>query len=138
LAEETQPASQITYQRADDFTDQYANNVFFEASLWDLKLLFGQLDQGLGQNFVVQHGSVTLPWPQAKVLAYFLQVNLTAHELRNGRIIIPPGLIPAMPKQVAKEFANDPKVVETHKVVAEMQKAFFAQNPEAAPPNENR
>lgn len=138
MAEETQPTSQITYQRADNFTDQYANNVYFETSLWDLKLIFGQLDQGLGQNFVVQHGSVTLPWAQVKVLSYFLQVNLTAHEIRNGRVVLPPGLIPAIPKQVAKEFANDQKAVEIHKVVSGMQKAFFAENPEAAPADENR
>jgi hypothetical protein len=37
----------LDYKRVPDeeFFEGYANNVFLEASAWDLKLIFGKLDQ---------------------------------------------------------------------------------------------
>jgi hypothetical protein len=128
-----QPSSGIEYRRADDFSAQYANNVFYETSLWDMKLIFGQLDQTLGPNVVVQHGSITMPWPQVKMMLYFLRANLAAHEARNGRVGLQPTLISLVPDKVPKELASNPKEVKTHAALLKIQQEFFAENPEAAP-----
>jgi hypothetical protein len=131
-----QTGSGIEYRRADDFSAQYANNVFYETSLWDMKLIFGQLDQKLGSNVVVQHGSITIPWPQVKMMLYFIQANLSSHEARNGRVILQPGLISPVPEKVPPAFANNPKEVKAHAALREIQQAFFADNPEAVPESE--
>src|SRR5689334_3796431 len=78
--------SQIEFKRSEDFVELYANNVKFESSVWDLKLVFGELDQSLGPNVVVQHTAITIPWPQIKLLLFGLNISLTEHEGRAGRI----------------------------------------------------
>lgn len=123
----------VEHRRADDFVARYANNVFFEISLWDMKITFGELDQSLGENVVVQHEAITMPWPAAKILSYFLQLNLAAQEARTGRFVLQPGIISLVPDKVPKELANDRKAIKAHTAMRKIQQAFLAENPEAAP-----
>jgi hypothetical protein len=91
-------------QRDADFESLYANNVHIETSVWDLKLLFGELDQrgdGDGNGAVIrQHTAMTIPWMQAKILAYFLSVNIMIAEHQRGRINIPAGVMPPAPDSI--------------------------------------
>jgi hypothetical protein len=75
----------IEYKRGDDFQRSYANNVQLLSSNWDLEFIFGELDQSQGPNFVSQHTSISIPWPQAKVLLYFLSMHVSGHEAEFGR-----------------------------------------------------
>jgi hypothetical protein len=128
------PISKIEYKKAPDFASAYANNVFLESSLWDLKLIFGQNDQQLGVNAVVQHTAITIPWAQIKVLKYFLDSHLAAHEIMNGRIIIPLNVIPPVLPEAPKELLKDnPKLPEVVAVLKSKYDSFIAINPEAAP-----
>ena len=77
---------------AEEITSDYANNVYFVASIWDLKILFGEL--GTSNREVDWHTSITLPWAQVKIMSYYLQVNIALHESNNGRIKVPPTMIP--------------------------------------------
>jgi hypothetical protein len=81
---------------ADDLAVEYANNVIFEPTIWDLKLIFGEFSGRTG--FVDWHTSITIPWAQAKLMAYYLTVNIEAHELKNGKIPFPVGMIPTEPQ----------------------------------------
>ena len=76
---------------------EYANNSLFEPSVWDLKIIFGQLfrAEGLGRSDVDWHTAITLPWPQANGSSYYLQVNLVMHEFENGVVKVPERLYPA-------------------------------------------
>ena len=65
-----------------DLSVDYANNVQIEATIWDLKAIFGEFS-GRAQS-VQWHTSITMPWATAKLLAHFLQVNVDMHELNNG------------------------------------------------------
>lgn len=110
------PAAEIVRQQTEDFVSRYANYAHLQSSLWDLRISFGQVDTESG-NKVPINVSVTLPWPQVKVLAYFIGVHLSAHEADNGRIRIPPGIIPPAPEQTSfRKLYED----------------FIAANPEAA------
>jgi hypothetical protein len=107
----------IVRQRTADFVAHYANYSHIESSIWDAKILFGQTDQAMG-NTVPINSAVTLPWPQLKVLSYFLSVHVLAYETDNGRIVIPQGIIPPpSPNATFKELYDK----------------FIAANPEAAP-----
>src|SRR6266849_11143059 len=70
----------------------YANNFQFEPSVWDLKIRLGTLDQ---QKATVDwHTAVTIPWPQVKLVAYFLRLQFLWHDCQNGPITIPGSVMP--------------------------------------------
>lgn len=80
----------------DEVLSEYANNTFCEPSLWDLKVFFGQWYQS--ENSVDWHTAVTLPWPQIKLLIYFLRINLAIFEVQNGTVKIPEMAMPTLPE----------------------------------------
>ena len=93
------------------YREAYANNVYFEQSVWDLKLIFGQLDQREGKVLIKQHTAITLPWTQVKLLSYWLKGHLEAYEMANGKIHVPANGIPpelAPPSEELKK--SDPNV----------------------------
>ena len=81
-------------QKFDELKHLYANHVRFEASSWDFKLLFGQLQQHGGQTQIEWRTAMTLPWRQVKLMSYFLQLNLALYELENGKIQLPKNIMP--------------------------------------------
>ena len=85
--------------RGDDFVSRYANNFQLESSSFDLKMIFGLLDQSAAAQTppkvtVEQHTSINLAWPEAKLFIYFLQVHLAGYESANGKVKIPTEAIP--------------------------------------------
>jgi len=84
-----------TLQPADDFSSAYANHSFLEPSFWDLKMIFGQLDQSVDPLVVEQHTAITMAWAQVKVFSYFLRLQLAAHEMAHGKIKLPENIVPA-------------------------------------------
>ena len=86
---------QLEQTRTDEFENLYANNVRFESTLWDLRLIFGQVD--LAANQMVQHTAINIPWPQVKIATYFMLVNLVIHQSLNGNILIPGSVLPQRP-----------------------------------------
>jgi len=126
------PSEDVNYQRSESYRNEYANNTFLEHSAWDLKFNFGQLDQSIGPNVVVQHTGITMPWLQVKVLLYFLQIHLATYETLNGRIKVPGGVINPV-SSPDKEMAQDyPSSVDIYKVMNKIYEDFMAANPEAA------
>lgn len=88
----------ITFKREEDFEALYANNVQAEHSIWDLKLIFGILDQSVVPNQVVQHTSINIPWTQVRLLSYWMDVGIAIQEYYNGKIKIPSGIMPPDPR----------------------------------------
>ena len=118
-----QGPSPLDFKRDEDFTSLYANNVRFEPSVWDLKMVFGELDQSAGATVVEQHTAISVSWRQAKLLAYYIEVNLVIQEADNGYIYLPPSVIPAPfdPTLVA----DTPRLVPVWELLAAMHKRFF-------------
>jgi hypothetical protein len=126
--------SGVQYRRIAEFAEEYANNTLFETSNWDMKIIFGQLDQSLGPNVVLQHTAITMPWPQVKVLVYFLSLNLLFHEARAGRVQILAGLVPDMSQRMPKELREEGITSEeTWRAAQKLYEDFIAANPEADP-----
>ncbi len=109
---------QIAVKKTDDFESFYANNVRFESSAWDLKLLFGQLNQAdsePGQILVDQHTAVSMSWPEVKVFAFYLLFQIAAYQAENGTaIFLPQAVIPPRPNSADPSIVdiNGRKVVE--------------------------
>jgi hypothetical protein len=124
MPEETPIPGQINLERADDFAFFYANHVWYQSSVWDLKLLFGEVDQSKS-NTVVQHTGITLSWLQVKLMIYFLQVNLAFNELQNGKVSIPPSVMPPVPELVPPESADDQEAQTHHQKVMELREQLI-------------
>lgn len=121
MAEQTNVAN---FTRIEDFVSLYANNVQFEQSEFDLKLIFGQLDQVEGKTRVEQHGSVTISWLQAKIFLYFLQLNLAGYEHLHGKIKVPDSLLPP-PIELPTEQEVDPALREMAELFKTLRERFF-------------
>jgi hypothetical protein len=124
MAEEIPDTS---YERDENFISLYANNVRFEISAWDLKMIFGQLDQSKSPQVVEQHTAITMPWSTALITAYLLVVNLIIHQTSEGHAIhIPERVIPAKPDLSAPEMTDADKT--TAEYIVWVHEQFFGRN----------
>lgn len=115
--------------KSQDFYEEYANNVFLEPSVWDMKLIFGQLDQREIPIKVEQRVSVTLPWVQAKIFAYLLCLHLAGYEMQNGKINIPMAVMPPEPIQPTEEMKKaDPNAQQFFERMIWLREQFFGSN----------
>jgi hypothetical protein len=86
-------------RRGEDFESLYSNHVHFQPSEWDLKLTFGELDNDPkdGRAFVDQHTAIAVPWLQAKIMHYFMTLQLGVYEMSHGKIPVPSAVMPPAP-----------------------------------------
>lgn len=104
--------------RDPSFFETYANNVHFETSVWDLRMIFSVLDQAPGMPPFRQLGAVHVTWAQAKVMAYYLLVNIAFHETVNGKVAVPPVVTP--PPIDTTGLPDEPKAKELVERIARM------------------
>jgi len=84
---------------------------------------------------VIQHTAITLSWPEAKVLAYFLNAHVAGHEAQVGRLVMVPDIIPALSEE-APQGVSSANLALWKKAFLAMNKLyheFVQENPEAAP-----
>jgi hypothetical protein len=122
----------IEFRRdTEDFATRYANNASFEGSSWDLKMTFGQTDQTLGSDVIVQHTAITIPWSYAKIFSYFLQATIAAQEAEVGHIEVPSKILLPPPEDLPPEVRDKLKHPnEGMAAVRRVWEAFVAANPE--------
>jgi hypothetical protein len=114
-------------QRVDEFYTDYANNVYLESSFWDLKLIFGQLDQSISPPITEQSGAVTIPWTQAKIFNYLLTAHIQWHEMANGPIVLSAAVLPPLPTPPNEEAKKqDPNVQKFYEYMLKLREQFFA------------
>ena len=113
-------------ERQTKFDAVYANNFEFETSVWDLKIILGQLEQHTGKSVVDWHTAVTIPWIQVKLVAYFLRLQAAWYELQNGPISIPASIMPAVPPLPAGDLANDSSALAWYSSVKTIYEETFS------------
>jgi hypothetical protein len=129
MAEDSKAAPPLDIRRHENFENWYTNNVQFQQTEWDVKMVFGQLDWVENHYVVEQHTSMTMSWLQAKMLLYFLGVQVGAYELSHGKIPIPPGTIPPDPEPPTPEQATDPSSYKFYEYIKQKRQEFMADNP---------
>jgi hypothetical protein len=95
--------------------DFYANMVNFGNTIWDIRMIFGQMIQRGGEEVFDPKLAVTLPWLQAKAMSVYLQLNIFFHEKTNGKIEIPSHLLPS-PVEPSEEI-TDPNIRASYELV---------------------
>jgi hypothetical protein len=127
--EETTETTGTTFiRRGEDFESLYANNVYYQPSEWDLKITFGELDNDPkdGKVFVDQHTAIAVPWLQAKLMNYFLTLQLGVYEMAHGKIAIPPAVMPPIPDPPHGDIAGDASAQQVFEYIAKVRKEFFS------------
>lgn len=81
----------------ENFERWYSNNILFQPTDIDLTMVFGELERRGNKNGVRQHTAMTTTWEQAKIMLYFLQLNIIMREIVVGKISIPRSLWPPVP-----------------------------------------
>ena len=114
-----------TFERAHEFSEKYANNVQFESNVWDLRILFGLLDQSGTPTTVQQHTAINVPWQQAKLMTYFLYANVLLHESVNGRIKIADSVMPPPIGEFFDKWQEDAKLKLAIEYLEQMRTKFL-------------
>ncbi len=117
----------LDIRRHDNFENWYANNVQFQQTEWDLKMMFGQLDWITDHYVVEQHTSITMAWLQAKMMLYFLSIQVGAYEMSHGKIPIPPGAVPPQPQPPTAEQATDPFSHKLYEYIKKKREEFMTE-----------
>lgn len=128
MPEEQQPDKQ-GFLRHENFESWYANNIQYFPSVWDLRMVFGELDLRDGKGFVRQHTAMTVGWVQAKLMIYFLSLQVYVHELTEGKIAIPPGALPPEPTPPVEDLENDPIAIQVYEQIKKVREEFMATLP---------
>jgi hypothetical protein len=89
--ETRKPQKQVEYRQPQGgLLNIYSNNVAMASTSFDLRLLFGEVAEIVGDKVIVdQRVQVTMTWLEAKIVADFLQANLKAYEDANGPLRLP-------------------------------------------------
>ncbi len=120
-----EPQAGLPSREHNEVAAEYANNTMFEPTIWDLKLIFGEFS-GRSQS-VEYHTSITVPWAQAKLMLYYLQANVAAHEVANGKIKIPEAVMPPEWPPPTPDQAMDPKSQEVFEALRTLREQFLDQ-----------
>jgi hypothetical protein len=115
-------ARPLRNERADDFVSTYANNAAFEPSVWDMKIIFGELDQGAGT--IQQHTAIAMPWIMAKLMVHHLSMQIATHEIVHGKIRIPPDVLPPEVTPPPASFKDDPKFQKVYEALKTLHEEF--------------
>jgi|SRR5271157_2865026 len=103
--------------RHEDYVTLYANNVQFQPFEWDLRMTFGELDVRKGQVIIEQHTAITVTWLQAKLMLYFLGLQVAVHEMSHEPIRIPKSVFPPEPTLPSGDLPNDPIALKVYEYI---------------------
>ncbi len=122
------PAPTFATERTENFASSYANSAYFESSAFDLRIIFGQLDQNPdGGGILKQHLAVSIPWDLAKLSIYWLQSQVIAHELETGRVIgLRESVRPPVPSPLTAEQERDPIMQKYYAALKKLREEFIA------------
>jgi hypothetical protein len=126
MAEEAAPkagSDSPSIVRTPDFVSIYANAVQVETTAWDMTIMLGQFDKGLGPNAILQRAAVTLAWAEAKAVCNILLTNLAFYEHFNGPIKMPKGMTP----DPIDTTQRDPKWADLDERVNRLREVLFGE-----------
>jgi len=126
MDKETPPPDKAPIEKVEDFVTGYANNIQFEPSAFDLKMVFGELSQTGGEVKVEQHTSITISWSEAKLFSHYLHIQIAGYELQNGKIQLPKNVLPVEPPAVPPDYPDKEAAEAMREMVSKMREEFLA------------
>jgi len=124
MTEKGTSATALTMERADNFISAYANYITYEPTAWDLKIVFGQVEQVSGADVVKQKVAITIPWSVAKLALFYLRAHVESAEIQIGKIALRKDVIPAELPPLTPAQEADPDAKRLHKLIQKLRKEF--------------
>ena len=93
------------------------------------KTTVGELDlRGARENKIVveQHTAMNIPWIQAKLMIYYLKVQVAIYEQQHGPIRIPTSVLPPEPPPLPGQFKDNPVAESVRALVLKMRAEYLA------------
>lgn len=109
--------------RTADFVNRYANQVTFELNTSDLRIVFGNLEKNAPSKY---HTAITVTWAEAKILRYLLSQNIAVYEAFEGKVYIPPGMLPSAPPDLKPEQKDDARAQTIHEAMVNLHSDLLA------------
>jgi hypothetical protein len=137
--EEPKPrtAEPIGFERVQEYVERYANHAHFLPTAWDLTMIFGELQRDPNKpstpdlTVVEQHTSITVSWPEIKMMNFYLQIQILAHEIDDGKIYVPKRVLP--PELPPEEPGVTPGQRRLREIYADLRAELLAEQENAAP-----
>jgi hypothetical protein len=95
MADETKKVlhgDEIEHSESADFMKVYANSAQVQTSVWDVRLIFGEMEVTQGRATVENSLMVIMSPQHAKALASALSNNIISYEQKIGEIKLPADL----------------------------------------------
>lgn len=119
------PTPKQVFVQSEDFGSVYSNNVQFESFPADLNIIFGESRILDGKPITEQHTAVRMTWAQAKLLAFFLTVQIDIYEFEHGKISIPKPMLPPV-MTMTEEYKIFPKAQVVIDFINKLRDKFLA------------
>jgi hypothetical protein len=121
-----QAGQKVTFLRHENFESWYANNIQYVPSEWDLKLIFGEIEPHPdGTIAVLQHTAIVQSWLQAKLMHYWLTLQLAIYEQAHGTIPVPMSVMPPEPTPPEGNLKDDPATQKAYEYIKKAREQFF-------------
>ena len=85
----TPPLDTLTGKQSQDFKRVYGSIVAITSNAFDISLTFGQTIADIGDPYIEQRVTVTMPWQGAKAMAQLLLATIGSYERQLGEIRLP-------------------------------------------------
>jgi hypothetical protein len=79
--------------------------------------MFGEVDSDEKGLFVDQHTSISMPWLQAKIMHYYLTLQLGYYEIGHGKIQVPISVQPPEAEPPTGDLVNDASAMGLYEMV---------------------
>ncbi len=113
---------QVGFIRTADYRETYANSIILEQTAWDLKMTFGMLD-GAAVN---QNLGISIPWPQAKLMLFWLRLQVESAEATVGvKIPLRSDILPPEPSVLTPEQEADPTIRRFQDLYVKLREEFL-------------
>lgn len=91
MSQNSSQGTRVSLEKAQDYTDRYANSVQVRVSVWDFHLTFGNAHQDSAEEVTVSNfQGIYLSPQQAKAMWNVLGQNLAQYERTFGQLALEP------------------------------------------------
>jgi len=117
-----------TNERAADFTNRYANTIYYESTASDIKLVFGHVELATDPVKIQNDFAVTIPWTQAKLALFWLRLHIELVEADlDSKIPIRKDMLPAqLPERFPEPMQeDDPRTRRFREIYERLRREFL-------------
>jgi len=92
-------------------------------------MVFGELEIRDGVAVVQQHTAMSVTWLQAKLMHYYMSLQLAVFEMTHGKVAVSEGILPPEPTPPTGDLENDPMAKQVYEHIKKAREQFMSSLP---------